>query len=202
MPTIYTKDIVAESVEQNYLGEQGVYTGSVANSIGYSNYLANQNSTAGSRVSRDAGGSSDAGAGFFGLCAFGALAYGAYWVHEQTGSWWAVAGAGVALALTIVGIVAFFRTRVGQVVLAAAGYALLAGAIGIAGYGVYATWGMKGLFWMAVAVATPITVGLVLRLLGFFFTETRLGKVIVKVAIWSFVVTSVCGIGWALLQAT
>lgn len=38
----YGKDIVAEAVEQNYLGEQGIQTGSAANSIGYANRQARQ----------------------------------------------------------------------------------------------------------------------------------------------------------------
>ncbi|MEM9681972.1 MAG: hypothetical protein AAF942_01790 [Pseudomonadota bacterium] len=200
MPTIYTKDIVAEAVEQNYWGEQGVYTGTVANSIGYANYTAAQQQPSAPTISSGGGRSSDSGAGFLGLCAFGGLAYGAYWVHQQTGSWWAVAGAGVALAVVIAGIVAFFRTQAGRFVLAAAGYGLLATAVGFVGYGVYSNWGLQGLLWMGVVIATPFALGLALRMLGHFFGETRLGRTIVKIAVWGSVAAVTVGLGWTVLQ--
>lgn len=38
MPTIYTEDPVAKAVGDHALGQMGVQTGSVANSIGYSDY--------------------------------------------------------------------------------------------------------------------------------------------------------------------
>lgn len=38
MPTIYTEDKVGKAIEDHYIGTQGVYTGSAANSIGYAEH--------------------------------------------------------------------------------------------------------------------------------------------------------------------
>ncbi len=43
MPTIYTEDPVAKAVEDHALGTQGVYTGSVANSIGLNEHQRRSN---------------------------------------------------------------------------------------------------------------------------------------------------------------
>lgn len=191
MPTIYTEDKVGKAIEDHYYGTQGVYTGSVANSIGYNEYQNRQRSSTVSAPPVSGSGSGSPAGGVALLLVGGAVAAGLYW-----DSW--VAGVAAFAGLFAIGFVLwmFFTSAIGQMVLYALAVLFWAAAACFGLYIVHAQWGMVGVAWVVgaiLAVAAVVLAFMGLSMLASWFFSTAAGRAVVRAVQIAFF--SALGIG-------
>ncbi|MEM1132242.1 MAG: hypothetical protein AAGH53_04840 [Pseudomonadota bacterium] len=143
---MYSEDPVGKAIEENYLGQNGVYTGqSASNAFGYSDYLNKQNQpnqvgyTAGSR-----------GSALGNLRIFIVIGL-SVWAYVQTGSW---ATTGIVCGVSFISVMilgrllkAFLRTWLGrlvngiiQTIITLTALAFIAG-MGVLGYAAFTSGG-------------------------------------------------------------
>jgi len=180
MPTQYTDDVLGNSIEQSWLGQNGIYTGqSAANAHAYMDHVGARRSAGGAGAAVQPGRHS----AVLGLSRLAAIGFGIY-LGVQSSSWLT----GVAVALGLLALVSvgawFLETRVGRALREAVKVLMALAVVALMIYGVYLEWGVGGIAWGAgviggvcglVAAATALQRGM-----RWFLRETGFGRAVVR----------------------